>query len=130
MYTFIMEKKVKVLLVEDEPELRDLYRELLSLEYEVEVAKDGEEGLVMLAKGGFSVVLLDMMMPKLDGVGFLTKRKTMQGLNSIPVIVMSNLRQDEVVKECFALGAKYYIQKADITPDKIVAVLSEIMGKK
>ena len=63
---------MKVLLVEDEPELRDLYRELLSLEYEVEVAKDGEEGLAMLAKGGFSVVLLDMMMPKLDGVGFLT----------------------------------------------------------
>ncbi len=120
----------KVLLVEDESELRELYTELLSIEYAVDVAKDGEEGIEMLPRGKYDVVLLDMMMPKLDGVGFLTRKKDMPDVISVPVIVMSNLRQDEVVKICFELGAKYYIQKADITPDKIISIIAEIISKK
>lgn len=120
----------KVLLVEDESELRELYTELLSIEYAVDVAKDGEEGIGMLPRGKYDVVLLDMMMPKLDGVGFLTRKKDMPDVISVPVIVMSNLRQDEVVKICFELGAKYYIQKADITPDKIISIIAEIISKK
>ncbi len=120
----------KVLLVEDESELRELYTELLSIEYAVDVAKDGEEGIGMLPRGKYDVVLLDMMMPKLDGVGFLTRKKDMPDVISVPVIVMSNLRQDEVVKICFELGAKCYIQKADITPDKIISIIAEIISKK
>lgn len=123
-----MNDKNKLLLVDDEQEIRDLYIEFLSQDYSVTTASNGEEGFRLASSQVFDVILLDMIMPELDGIGFLEKKRN-SSFQSVPVIAMSNLRQEEVVRKCFELGVKYYISKVDVTPDKLVSVLTDIVRK-
>ncbi|MDO8270188.1 MAG: response regulator [Candidatus Levybacteria bacterium] len=125
-----MNNKKKILVVEDERELRDFYVEFLSQNYFVMAASDGEEGLSLAFSDKYDVILLDLVMPKLDGIGFLEQMKG-STFRDVPVVVMSNLRQDEVIKKCFELGVKFFIQKADTTPDKVIAILeAAVAGAK
>lgn len=121
-----MDKK-KILLVEDDAQLRDFYQDFLSDQYVVEVARDGEEGWFKLVNGKFDLIVLDIMMPKLDGIGFLERKSKDNGFAKIPAVMLTNLGQDEVLKKCFELGAKYYILKAETTPDKILPVLEQAL---
>src|SRR5258706_13891678 len=98
-----MEKKSIILLIEDDTDLRSTYQEFLSESYEVETAADGEEGFAMALSSSFNLILLDLMMPKLDGIGFLERKGQTSSLAKIPVIVMSNAGEDEIVKKCFDL---------------------------
>jgi two-component system, OmpR family, response regulator VanR len=123
-----MDAKKKILIVEDDVNIRNFYAEFLSDQYLVESAGDGEEGFAKALSGKFDLILLDLMMPKLDGVGFLQRKKQTPELLSIPVVVMTNLGQDEILKKCFDLGVKYYVLKANTTPDKVLPVLSKALG--
>ena len=68
----VMSANKRILVVEDDQYIRDLYEEVLTeAGFEVDTAVDGEEGVVKAKKGGYNLILLDVMMPKLDGLGFL-----------------------------------------------------------
>jgi two-component system, OmpR family, response regulator VanR len=123
-----MEAKKKILIVEDEENLRNFYAEFLSEEYLVDSAGDGEEGFTKALAGKFDLILLDLMMPKLDGLGFLQRKKETPALIDVPVVVMTNLGQDEILRKCFDLGIKYYILKSNTTPDKVLPVLAKALG--
>jgi CheY-like chemotaxis protein len=123
-----METKKKILLVEDDINLKNFYAEFLSEQYLVESAGDGEEGFTKALSGQFDLILLDLMMPKLDGVGFLQRKKQTPTLLDIPVVVMTNLGQDEILKKCFDLGIKYYILKVNTTPDKVLGILKKVLS--
>lgn len=118
-----------ILLVEDEPDLRDLYREFLSERYEMVTAQNGLEGLQYLQRnpGKVSVILLDIMMPKMDGVRFLQERNKDPRSIDIPVVLLTNLTHDEIINKCKNLGAKSVIIKSQITPDKIPPVIEPLM---
>jgi CheY-like chemotaxis protein len=122
-----METKKKILLIEDDADMRNFYAEFLSEQYTVESACDGEEGFAKALSGQFDLILLDLMMPKLDGIGFLQRKKQTPKLLNVQVVVMTNLGQDEVLKKCFDLGVKYYILKANTTPDKVLPVLAKAL---
>lgn len=119
----------KILIVEDDSDLRNIYRETLAEEYEVDVTRDGEEGWSKATVGNYDLILLDIMMPKLDGIGFLKKRKNDPKLQNVPVVMMTNLGQDEILKECFKLGVKYYIIKAETTPDQVLPIVVKALQK-
>lgn len=110
----------KVLVIEDDAFLRDLYLEVLKAEnYTVDTAIDGEEGLQKMTSGGYDLVLLDIMLPKLDGLSILKKLK--DSPSAIPnkvVVVLSNLGQDSAIADAISLGAKGYMIKSDYTPDQ------------
>jgi CheY-like chemotaxis protein len=112
----------RILVVDDDQYLRDIYQETLADEgYAVEIAINGEEGLTKLREGGYALCLLDMMLPKIDGLGVLDglreqPPKTPNG----PVIVLSNLSHDKLIDDALKKGAASYIVKADMTPDQIV----------
>lgn len=115
--------KKRILVVEDEQVLRDLYVQILSdVGYAVDQAADGEAGLNALQRGGYDLVLLDIVLPKLDGIKVLEKLRG----DARPVrpnkiiIVLSNLGQEDVIASSIALGAKGYMIKSDYTPDKVV----------
>src|SRR3989344_5959842 len=93
----------KILLVEDDQFLREFYQELLQGEgYLVEVAPDGEVGLQKITGGGFDLVLLDIMLPKKDGLQILRDLKVSPPQSShCPIVVLTNLGQDSVIKQCF-----------------------------
>ncbi len=112
----------KILLVEDDQFLRDMYNELLSDEgFEVTACADGEEGFNKAMEGGFNLVLLDIMLPKMDGLQILKtlKEKDMLSKNG-PVVMLTNLGQDNIVKEGFEYGASGYLIKSAMTPDQVL----------
>lgn len=117
----------KILIVDDDTYIRDLYEEVLKGEgYDVSVAKNGEEGLNLLLQGGFAVVLLDVMMPKLDGLGVLSKLKeTTPKIPNGPVILLTNLDHDPVLDQAKALGARAHLIKADMLPPALVTAVRE-----
>ena len=113
------DKKAKILIVEDEkPLAKALTYKLLKSNFKVESVYDGQEGLDYIDKEDVDLVILDLMMPKMDGFTFLKKLKDMD--KKVPVIVASNLGQKKDVEEAKALGAVDYIVKSDTPLSAIV----------
>ena len=119
----------KILIVEDDTYLRDLYEEVLKEDgFSVKIAVDGEEGLVTALEGGHDLILLDIMMPKLDGLGFFKSLKKKNALSKNgPIILLTNLAHDPVIKEGLDLGAKDFIVKSEITPDDLVKKVKDYL---
>ncbi len=113
----------KILVVEDDQFLRDLYNELLTeAGYTVELGSDGEEGLNKVSTGGYDLVLLDIMLPKMDGLEILKRVKQNHPKSpNGPIVLLTNLGQDAIIKEGFSLGATGYIIKSAMTPDQVLA---------
>src|SRR3989344_6700117 len=121
----------RILVVEDDEFLRELYEELLKGEgYDVTVAVDGDEGLTQMAAGGFELVLLDIMLPKMDGLEILRhmKDKPAKQANG-PVVLLTNLGQDSIIKEGFALGASGYLIKSAMNPDQVLSEVKVFLDK-
>lgn len=117
--------KKKILLVEDEAEMRTFYSEFLSEKYEVDTAVDGADGLAKLRLKHYDLVLLDVMMPKLNGVGFMQSKQHDPELAKVPVVLLTNLGEEETLSKCFELGAKSMIMKSDVLPDEIIPVIEK-----
>lgn len=121
----------RILLVDDETYTRELYEELLKDEgYEVVTADNGEAALTEATKGGFDLILLDIIMPKKDGVSFLKEYKTTVPQNpNGQIIMLSVLGGDPVIKSCLELGASGFLIKSEITPDKLLAEVKNYLAK-
>lgn len=121
----------KILIVEDDQFLREFYQELLESEgYKVEVAADGEQGIGKLKEGGYALVLLDIMLPKKDGLQVLRDLKIQPSKKGNgPVVILTNLGQDAVIKECFDLGAEGYLIKSALNPDEVLTEIKSFLQK-
>jgi len=120
----------KILLVDDDLYIRDVYEEVLKGEgYEIETAINGEEGLARLKQGGYDLILLDVMMPTLDGIGVLEElKKNPPQLKNGPIVLLTNLGLDPVVKTAKDKGATSYLIKANITPRDLVEAVARLLG--
>jgi DNA-binding response OmpR family regulator len=119
----------KILIVEDDKFLRELMtRKLLSLQYEVVSASDGEEGLEKIKTELPDVVLLDLILPGINGFEVLELAKKDSAIAKIPIIILSNLGQSEDIKKGLELGAQDFLVKAHFTPQEIVDKLKLILG--
>lgn len=111
----------KILLVEDEDFIRELYvRQLTKEGFEVKSTADGQTGLNMLKQESFDLLLLDIMLPGINGLQLLREFKTQNPNSSMVTILLTNLGQEAVIKEGFELGAQAYLIKASYTPDQVV----------
>ncbi|MFA5776469.1 MAG: response regulator [Patescibacteria group bacterium] len=119
--------KKSVLIIEDEKDILDLYKEYLtSVGFEVDTASDGEEGLKKIVGGKSALVLLDIMMPKLDGIGVLQSIKEQE--SKLPTTIMlTNLSHDQALKDAINLGAKDFIIKSETTPDQVVEKINKYL---
>ncbi len=121
----------KILLVEDDFFIRELYqRQLLKEGYLVEAAVDGAEGLVKANDFRPHLILLDIMLPKLNGLDLLRTIKTKPETKDIPVILLTNLGQESVIKEGFTLGAEGYLIKSAYTPSQIIEEVKNFLAKR
>lgn len=111
----------RVLVVEDEEYLRDLYQEVLADEgYYAETAKDGNEGLVKIKAGGWDLVILDIILPGMDGIEIM--RVVKSNPPAVPnkkVVFLTNLDKDKEMQQALALGDGYFI-KSQITPGNLL----------
>ena len=115
-----MEKKT-ILIVEDDHAVRELYAEVLRDEgLNVEEAVDGQVGLAKILENSYDLILLDIMLPRFDGLSILKTIKKKDGLKDIPIILLTNLGRESIIKEGFALGANGYLIKSEHTPEQIV----------
>jgi len=118
----------KLLLVEDDKFLRDLFaKKLISEGYEVVEALNGEDGITLAKELKPDLILLDLILPGIDGFGALVKIKENPSTNQIPVIILSNLSQEEEIKRALDLGAADYIIKANFTPSEIIKKIQKII---
>ncbi|MBI4038693.1 response regulator [Candidatus Daviesbacteria bacterium] len=111
----------KILLVEDEDFIRELYlRQLTQAGFLVKSAIDGQSALETLKKEQFDLLLLDIMLPGMNGLQVLREFKTQNPNSKMITILLTNLGQEAVIKEGFELGAQAYLIKASYTPNQVV----------
>lgn len=123
-----MENKKKILLIEDELFINDLYSRSIAQDgFTILSAIDGMDGLEK-AKLKPDLILLDIMLPKLNGLEVLARLKQDPTLKSIPVILLTNLGQEDVVTKAFKLGAQGYLMKMRVLPTDIVREIHKFLA--
>jgi two-component system alkaline phosphatase synthesis response regulator PhoP len=124
------DKKIKILLIEDEEMLANMYEVKFKNEgYDLTKAMDGSQGLEMAKSITPDFILLDIIMPKMDGFAVLKSLKEDAVTKNIPVMLLTNLGQDEDVQRGKQLGAVGYLVKANITPSEVVASVKRELDK-
>ena len=128
-----MEKK-KILLVEDDEYTRDIYEEVLkNAGFDVICASDGEQGLNHIKLGGYDLILLDIMMPKMDGVDILRSIKNNPPVaKNGPIVLLTNLTNDPVFNSAYGLnvGVRDHLVKSDIDPGELVVKVKGYLAGK
>jgi DNA-binding response OmpR family regulator len=123
------EDKLKVLIVDDDAFLSGIYATKLELEgFQVATARDGDEGLKMAQKEMPQLILLDVLMPKLDGFEVLKRLKADAALKGIPVIMLTNLGQKEDIEQALREGAEDYLIKAHFVPAEAVDKIRKVLN--
>ncbi|MEK7082306.1 MAG: response regulator [Patescibacteria group bacterium] len=123
------EKIPKILVIDDDPFIVDMYVIKLKDEhFVVETARDGKEGLMKIKEYKPDVVLLDIVMPVLDGFGVLEALQG-DGSKTCKVILLTNLGQQQDVERGMRLGADDYMIKAHFTPSEVIEKVKEVLKK-
>jgi CheY-like chemotaxis protein len=119
---------MKILLIEDDKFFQKFYlTKLAENKVEVIIAVDGEDGLIKMMETKPDLVLLDLIMPKVDGFAVLTARSQNEILMRIPVIVFSTLNQEKDIERARILGANGYINKGSFDFNNMVHIVNEVM---
>jgi CheY-like chemotaxis protein len=114
--------EVTVLFVEDDPAFADMYRLKLEMDgYTVRLARDGQEALEMLQRDDDlpDLVFLDIRLPKMDGIALLKRLRDTSRTESLPVVILSNYGEDDLIRQGLQLGALEYLIKANVTPAQL-----------
>lgn len=120
----------KVLIVEDDPILNRAYVTVLTMEgFEVDSATDGYEGIKKAEASSPDIILLDMLMPNMDGLSFLRAFKQKENHPNTKIIVFSNMSVPESMQEAVSLGAAKYLTKSSFTPKEMVEVIKETLSQ-
>jgi CheY-like chemotaxis protein len=118
-----------ILVVEDDPILKNLLGHTFAGKYQTLYASDGTEGLALFEQNKPAVVLLDLMLPTLDGFAVLQAiRSRTDDLKNVPIIVISNLGQQRDIERAKSLGANDYLIKAEVSIEEIGEKLERLLG--
>lgn len=122
------ENKIKILLIEDDVFLAKMYKIKLDLDgFDVIHSENGEKGLVLASSKNPNIILLDIILPKMDGYQVLKQLKKAEETKNIPVILLTNLGQKEDIDKGLALGANDYLIKAYFTPAEVVNKIKKVL---
>lgn len=123
--------KAKILLIDDDQSLRQLYSlELTNKGFETVEAVDGDDGLIKAKAEKPNLILMDVMMPKTDGIATLGKIKQDPELKGIPVLMLTNFGQENLVQQAFSLGADDYLLKYKVTPMEMTEKVEQLLAAK
>ncbi|MBU0572686.1 response regulator [Patescibacteria group bacterium] len=119
----------RILIIEDDPLMTRLYQKVFRFEkYDVDVASNGKLGLEKVKLEKPTLILLDIMMPEMNGLEVLTKLKADEETKKIPVIVLTNLAGTQDAETAMAKGAVRYIVKSEHDPKEVVKIVKEILA--
>jgi CheY-like chemotaxis protein len=120
----------KVLLVEDDPSIIQMYTLKLKQKHEVLEASTGKAGLELAIKEKPDIILLDVIIPQMDGFAVLEELKKNPATKKIPVVLLTNLGQESDKEKGEALGAAGYLVKANFTPSQVLETIEGFLKKK
>lgn len=119
----------KIAIIEDDPVISQMYRMKFEADgFEVQLANNGVRGVALIEAFLPDMILLDLQMPEMDGTEALRIIRKNEWGKNIPVIILTNLGEEESPKEIRALGIHSYIVKADLTPRQVVQRVKEALG--
>jgi DNA-binding response OmpR family regulator len=119
----------KIAIIEDDPVISQMYRMKFEADgFDVQLANDGKQGVALVAAFTPDLILLDLSMPEMDGAEALAIIRKNESSKNIPVIILTNLGEEESPKEIRSLGIHSYIVKADLTPRQVVQRVKEALG--
>jgi two-component system phosphate regulon response regulator PhoB len=119
----------KILIIEDDALIARLYQKVFTFEgHEVAMAANGEEGLEKLKTFAPTLILLDIMMPKVNGLQVLEKLKADPQFKNVPVVMLTNLAGDQDAQKALAMGAVKYIIKSEYQPKQVARMIKEILA--
>lgn len=118
-----------VLIVEDDPLMSRMYQKIFTFEgYEVHMAVDGQDGLDQARELKPTLILLDVMMPKLNGLQVLEKLKEDPDTKAIPVVMLTNLASEQDAEAAMSKGAVKYIIKSEHEPKEVADMVKEVLA--
>jgi len=121
----------KVLLIEDDPLLIDIYTTKLKQSgFEVEVVEQGDKAVAFVQETRPDVILLDIVLPHVDGWEILEQLQRQETTKNVPVAVLSNLGQKEEIEKGLRMGAAKYLIKAHYTPSEVVEEVKQLLQIK
>ncbi len=119
----------KIAIIEDDQVISQMYRMKFEADgFEVQLADNGKQGVAMVKSVMPDIILLDLQMPNMNGEEALAAIRAEAWGKQIPVIILTNLGEEEAPKSLRALGIHSYIVKADLTPRQVVARVKEALG--
>ena len=121
-----MEKK-KILIVEDDNFVAEVYfAKLTEMGYEAILAQNGEEGIATLKKDKIDMILLDILMPIMNGMEMLEEIKKREDWKNIPVILLTNVGEKESIQKVREMGVKNYLIKSHFTPAEVIEKIESV----
>lgn len=125
-----MADKIKILIVDDDVFLLDMYSlKFKEAGFQIEVAENGEDAIKKTKEVNPSAILLDIVMPKLDGLETLRQIKKDKIAEGAKIVLLTNLGQKEDIEKGLKLGADDYIVKAHFTPTEVLNKVKALLGK-
>ena len=119
----------KIAIIEDDPVISQMYRMKFEADgFDVQLANNGKRGVALVAAFTPDIILLALSMPEMDGAEALAIIRKEESSKNIPVIILTNLGEEESPKEIRSLGIHSYIVKADLTPRQVVQRVKEALG--
>jgi len=120
----------KLAIIEDDPAISQMYRMKFETEgYKVETAENGKIGLDMIEKMKPDMVLLDLMMPEMNGDEMLEIMRATEWGKNVPVIVLTNMGEQEIPEKIEKLGINAFILKAEMTPKQVEELVKKEISK-
>lgn len=119
---------IRIAIIEDDPTISQMYRMKFETEgFNVRMAKDGEVGVSIVKSFKPDIILLDLQMPEMDGIEALSLIRANKDSKNTPVVVLTNLGEEEAPADLRSLGIHSYIVKANYTPRQVVAHVKAVI---
>jgi len=119
----------RILIIEDDPLMSRMYQKIFSFEgYEVDLADNGADGLEKVRSQKPNLVLLDIMMPKMNGLEVLSKLKSDPETKGLPVVILTNLAGEKDAETAMSKGAVKYIVKSEYEPKQVANMVKEVLA--
>lgn len=120
---------IKVCIIDDDPYIVEIYRTKISQKgYQVIMADNGEDGLALIREQKPDVALIDVKMPKMDGLTLIEIMQKDPELKKIPVVILTNQDDEETIKRAAGTKHKFFLIKSNTDPQKAVNILEEVLG--
>lgn len=128
-YRDILSIMTKIAIIEDDSVISQMYRMKFEADgFEVQIANNGKDGVALVQEFAPDMVLLDMQMPVMNGDEALKNIRNEEWGKTVPVMILTNLGEEEAPKDIRSLGIESYIVKADLTPRQVVERVKTALG--